>query len=61
MQQSATADQFVSALEYPIAKGEILAQAREVKLPDDVVTAFEGIADREYKDADDLTAALNAG
>jgi len=61
MQQSATAEGFVEGLDYPAAKSEILAQAREAKLPDDVVAAFEKIPDREYGDAKDLTGALNAG
>ena len=61
MQQSATAEGFVDGLDYPAAKGAILAQAKEAKLPDDVVAAFDKIPDREYRDAQDLTGALNAG
>jgi Protein of unknown function (DUF2795) len=61
LQQSATAGGFVEGLDYPIAKSAILAQAREGKLPDDVVAAFDKIPDREYADSNDLTSALNAG
>lgn len=60
MQQSATADQFISGLEYPTTREGILAAAREAKLADDIVAELSDIPDREYKDAEDLTAALNA-
>ena len=60
IQQSATADQFVSSLDYPIGKAEILRRAREVRLADDVVGAFDDLPEREYESAEDLTNALNA-
>jgi hypothetical protein len=60
MQASKTAAEFIKTLDYPIAKSDVLRAAAEAQLPDDIVQRLRRLADRDYRDADDLTAGLNA-
>jgi len=60
MQTSEVADQFVKGLDYPIAKAEIVAAAREASLSATIRNALDKIPDREYAKPEELTQALNA-
>ena len=60
MQQSEVASQFVHGLDYPIAKADILAAAREASLDGTLQDALKKIPDREYSEPGELTQALNA-
>jgi hypothetical protein len=60
MQESKVASQFVEGLDYPISKVAIVAAAREGSLDGTLQDAVQKLPDREYVDAEDLTAALNA-
>jgi uncharacterized protein DUF2795 len=53
--------QLVKGLDYPASKGAILAAARKTTVGPTVQDALDKIADREYRDAEDLTKELNAG
>lgn len=57
---SAAAAQFVEGLDYPATKAEILLKAGEAEVSDTIARSLAEIADREYEDARDLTAELNA-
>ena len=60
MRESEVAGQFVAGLNYPIAKADILASAREASLDGTLQAALEKIPDREYSEPEELTQALNA-
>ncbi|HVD51931.1 MAG TPA: DUF2795 domain-containing protein [Candidatus Udaeobacter sp.] len=60
MQESKIASQFVNGLDYPIAKTEILAAAREASIDRIVLDSLKKIPDREYSEPGELTQALNA-
>jgi hypothetical protein len=60
MQESKIASQFVEGLDYPIAKTEILAAAREASIDPIVLDSLKKIPDREYSEPEELTQALNA-
>ena len=57
---SAAAGQFVSGLSYPIAKADILREAGEAQVSDTIARQLANIPDRDYQDAEDLTAELNS-
>ena len=59
MRESQVASQFVAGLDYPIAKADILAAAREASLDRTLQDALQKIPDREYSEPEDLTQALN--
>jgi hypothetical protein len=61
MRESEVASQFVAGLDYPIAKEDILAAAREASLDGTLQEALNEIPDREYAEPQELTKALNAG
>jgi hypothetical protein len=61
MQANKAAEEFVSGLEYPIAKSEILASAHETGLGQTVEEALNKLPEREFADAEDLTRELRAG
>jgi hypothetical protein len=60
MQESHITGEFLRTLDYPIAKGDLLRAARESKVDDPIRQALEKLPEREYKDAEDVTGALNA-
>jgi hypothetical protein len=60
MQASTAAGEFVKGLDYPIGKPDVLRAASDAELPATIVDQLKEIPDREYRDADELTAALNA-
>ena len=60
MQESKVASQFVHGLDYPIAKADILAAAREASLDGTLQQALEKLPDRDYAEPEELTQALNA-
>ena len=60
MQASEVASQFVEGLDYPIAKADIVAAAREGSLGPTIQEALNKLPDREYVDPEDLTRQLNA-
>src|SRR5256714_14708553 len=60
MRESEVASQFVQGLDYPIAKAQIVAAAREASLNGTLQDALQKIADREYSEPGELTQALNA-
>ena len=60
MQESKIASQFVNGLDYPIAKAQIIAAAREASLDGTLQDALKKLPDREYSEPDELTQALNA-
>jgi hypothetical protein len=61
MQANKAIEEFVTGLEYPIAKPAILASARETGLGQTVEEALNKLPEREYADAEDLTNELKAG
>jgi hypothetical protein len=60
MRESEVAGQFVAGLNYPIAKADILAAAREASLDKTLEEALQKLPDREYAEPEELTQALNA-
>ena len=60
LQSSEAANQFVAGLIFPIAKADVLREAKKAKLSDTIVRQLDKIPEREYASAEDLTAALNA-
>ena len=60
MRESEVASQFVSGLDYPIAKADILASAREASLDRTLQDALQKLPDRDYAGPEELTQALNA-
>ena len=60
MRESEVASQFVAGLDYPIAKAEIVAAAREASLDRTLQDALQKLPDREYSEPAELTHALNA-
>ena len=59
LDQSAVASQFVKDLVYPVAKADVIGEARKARLADEIVASFQRLPERTFEDADDLTAALN--
>jgi hypothetical protein len=60
MRESEVASQFVAGLDYPIAKAEIVAAAREASLDRTLQDALQKLPDREYSEPAELTQQLNA-
>lgn len=60
MQASEGAAKFLEALDYPIAKAELLVEARDANVGAAVQEALEKLPEREFQDADDVTQELNA-
>ena len=60
LRNNTIASQFVSGLNYPVAKADILAAARDATLAAEIQDTLAVLPDREYEDATDLTRALNA-
>lgn len=52
--------QFLSGLDYPISKAEILRAATEAELADPIRQSLGKLLDRQYEDAEDVTQTLNA-
>jgi hypothetical protein len=60
MQASEGAAKFLEGLDYPIAKSELVVEARDSNVAASVQEALEKLPEREYRDADDVTRELNA-
>ena len=59
METSEVAGQFVKGLDYPIAKAEIVAAAREANLSTTIQEGLKELPEREYADPQDLIKELN--
>ena len=60
MQESRLTGELLRGLDYPIAKTDLLRAARESNVADPIREALEKLPERDYKDAEDVTEALNA-
>ena len=57
---SRLARQFVSGLDYPIGKEDVVAAARDAQLTDELSEVVARIPDREFADAEDLAREMTA-
>ncbi|HEV8535009.1 MAG TPA: DUF2795 domain-containing protein [Candidatus Limnocylindria bacterium] len=60
MEATEVADQLLESVDYPISRADLLARAREAKVGAMVEEALARLPDREYRDEEDVTKALNA-
>lgn len=60
MQASEAAAKFLEGLDYPIAKSELVVEAKDSNVSTSVQEALRKLAEREYQDAEDVTRELNA-
>jgi hypothetical protein len=51
----------LSGVDYPASKDDLVAHARSQGASDDVVSALEGIADREYEGPSGVSKAVFSG
>jgi len=51
---------YLTGLDFPASKQTIISYAKDKKAPHEVVTALNGISDRDYMDADDVMKEMES-